>query len=311
MPKVPLRLVATEAEVKGWATTMSIWARIRPYIMVAPAMIVFLLFFIYPIGYMIYLSFFEWDFISPVKDFVGFDNFTGLAQSNEFHQVIQNTIIYTLLTVGVTTVISLLLAIWLNKPSKAYSFVQGAIFSPHIISLVSIAMLWMWLMDPQYGLLNWILNVFGLPGSEWLASPDTALLSLVLVSVWQGIGFNTLIIIAGLQSIPPHLYEAAELDQSSRWTTFYKITLPMVSPTLFFLIIINLISSFKVFETIDIMTQGGPVNATNTIVYYIYEYGFRYFQLGYASSAGVILLIVLTIFTALYFWVAGRRVHYQ
>ncbi|AXF57914.1 sugar ABC transporter permease [Salicibibacter kimchii] len=290
---------------------MSIWARIRPYIMVAPAMIVFLLFFIYPIGYMIYLSFFEWDFISPVKDFVGFDNFTGLAQSNEFHQVIQNTIIYTLLTVGVTTVISLLLAIWLNKPSKAYSFVQGAIFSPHIISLVSIAMLWMWLMDPQYGLLNWILNVFGLPGSEWLASPDTALLSLVLVSVWQGIGFNTLIIIAGLQSIPPHLYEAAELDQSSRWTTFYKITLPMVSPTLFFLIIINLISSFKVFETIDIMTQGGPVNATNTIVYYIYEYGFRYFQLGYASSAGVILLIVLTIFTALYFWVAGRRVHYQ
>ncbi|GAK01456.1 carbohydrate ABC transporter permease [Geomicrobium sp. JCM 19055] len=153
--------------------------------------------------------------------------------------------------------------------------------------------------------------MFGLPQSEWLASPETALYSIILVAIWKSIGFNTLIIIAGLQSIPPHLYEAAALDQSSRFTSFAKITFPMISPTLFFLIIMNLIGSFQVFETIDIMTQGGPLQSTNTLVYYIYEYGFRFFQLGYASSAGVILLIVLSILTVLYFFLMSRRVHYQ
>ncbi|GAK05284.1 sugar ABC transporter, permease protein [Geomicrobium sp. JCM 19037] len=271
----------------------------------------FLLFFIYPIGYMVYLSFHDWNFVSPDKNFVGMNNYRELYDHPEFLQSVENTVIFTLLSVGITTVIALLLALWINKPTKLYGFVQGAIFSPHIISLVSIAMLWMWLMDPQYGLLNWLLDLFGLPQSEWLASPDTALYSLVIVAIWKSVGFNTLILIAGLQSIPSYLYEAAELDQSSPFTSFLKITLPLISPTLFFLVIINVISSFQVFETIDIMTQGGPLNSTSTLVYFIYEYGFRFFQLGYASAAGVVLLIVLSIFTVLYFLLVSRRVHYQ
>ncbi|GAK08221.1 carbohydrate ABC transporter permease [Geomicrobium sp. JCM 19038] len=291
---------------------MSRWLeRFRPYLMVAPAIIVFVLFFIYPIGYMIYLSFHEWDFISPDKQFVGLDNFAGLSEHPEFLKSLENTFVFTFFSVGITTVLALLLALWINRPTRFYGFVQGAVFSPHIISLVSIAMLWMWLMDPQYGLLNWGLEMFGLPQSQWLASPETALYSIILVAIWKSIGFNTLIIIAGLQSIPPHLYEAAALDQSSRFTSFAKITFPMISPTLFFLIIMNLIGSFQVFETIDIMTQGGPLQSTNTLVYYIYEYGFRFFQLGYASSAGVILLIVLSILTVLYFFLMSKRVHYQ
>lgn len=290
---------------------MTLWSRLRPYVMVAPSIAVFSIFFIYPIFYMIYLSFFNWDFINPVKEFVGLDNFTELFRNNEFLQVLSNTLNYTLLTVSLTIVISLFLAIWLNREGTWYGIVQGAIFSPHIISLVSVSLVWMWLMDPQFGLLNWLLQLVGLTKLEWLSGPDSSLLSLVLVAVWKGVGYNALIFIAGLQSIPKDMYEASALDEANRWRTFYKITLPMLSPTLFFLIIINLISSFQVFETIAIMTKGGPINSTNTLVYYIYEYGFRYFKIGYASAAGVVLLIVVGILTLVYFKLLSRKVHYQ
>ncbi|OPA79292.1 ABC transporter permease [Paenibacillus selenitireducens] len=290
---------------------MTLWSRLRPYVMVAPSIAIFSIFFIYPIFYMIYLSFFNWDFINPVKEFVGLDNFTELFRNNEFLQVLSNTLNYTLLTVSLSIVISLFLAIWLNREGTWYGIVQGALFSPHIISLVSVSLVWMWLMDPQFGLLNWLLQLVGLPKLEWLSSPDSSLLSLVLVAVWKGVGYNALIFIAGLQSIPKDMYEASALDEANRLRTFYKITLPMLSPTLFFLIIINLISSFQVFETIAIMTKGGPVNSTNTLVFYIYEYGFRYFKIGYASAAGVVLLVVVGLLTLVYFKLLSRKVHYQ
>lgn len=289
---------------------MALWEKLRPYAMVAPAILVFSLFFIYPIFYMIYLSLFDWNFISPVKTFVGLQNFIDLFQDEEFLQVLKNSFIYTFLTVTLTIGISLFLALWLNRTGIIYGIVQGAIFSPHIISLVSISLLWSWLMDPEYGLLNWVIGLFGFGKLQWLSHPDTALISLVIVAVWKGVGFNTLVFIAGLQSIPKDIYEAAALDQSKPWTTFYKITLPMLSPTIFFLVIICMINSFQVFETIYIMTQGGPVNSTNTLVYYIYQYGFQFFKIGYASAAGVILLIILAILTILYFRLLSRRVHY-
>ncbi|MDQ1911106.1 sugar ABC transporter permease [Paenibacillus sp. GD4] len=290
---------------------MLLWNRLRPYAMVAPSIIIFSIFFIYPIFYMIYLSLHSWDFVSPEKDFVGFDNFVELFETKQFRQVLNNSLNYTLLTVSLTTILSLFLALWLNRKGFFYGIVQGAIFSPHIISLVSVSLVWMWLMDPQFGLLNWLLEVVGLPKLEWLSHPSSSLLSLVIVAVWKGVGFNTLVFIAGLQSIPKDMYEAAALDESGPLRTFYKITLPMLSPTLFFLVIINMIGSFQVFETIAIMTQGGPVNSTNTLVYYIYQYGFRFFKIGYASAAGVILLVVVGLLTLVYFKLLSRKVHYR
>ncbi|GAA0371947.1 carbohydrate ABC transporter permease [Bacillus horti] len=290
---------------------MSAWTNFRPYLMVSPALIVFVLFFIYPIFYMLYLSVHSWNFISPTKDFIGLQNFAELFRSSEFLQVIVNSLLYTILTVSITLTIALLLAMWLNKSGIVYGFVQGAIFSPYIISMVSVSMLWMWLLDPQYGLLNWFLSLFNLPQLEWLAHPSTSLLSLVLVAVWKGIGFNTLVFIAGLQSIPKDIYEAAELDQASRWRAFIKLTLPMLSPTLFFLLIINMIGSFQVFETIAIMTSGGPINSTNTLVYFIYENGFRFYKIGLASAAGVILLLIISVLTIIYFKLLSKRVHYR
>lgn len=288
-----------------------VMSKIRPYLMVAPAITIFCLFFIYPIGYMIYLSVHEWNFVSIEKTFVGNSNFKTLFSEREFIEVMQNTFTYTALTVSMTIVISLLLALWLNRQGAVYGFVQGAIFSPHIISLVSVSMLWMWLMDTDYGLLNWFLSLFGISNVPWLTDPSTSLLSLVIVAVWKGIGFNTLIFIAGLQSIPKDMYEAAELDEASKASTFFKLTLPMLSPTLFFLTIISLIGSFQVFETISIMTKGGPINSTNTFVYYIYEYGFRFFKIGYASAAGVLLLLIVSFLTIVYFRLLSQRVHYR
>lgn len=290
---------------------MTVWQKLRPYGMVAPAIIIFSMFFIYPIFYMIYLSMFDWNFVSPTKTFVGLQNFKDLLAEPDFLKVLSNTTVYTALTVSLTTGLALLLALWLNRKSLFHGFVQGAVFSPHIISLVSISLLWSWLMDPEYGLLNWVIGLAGFDRLQWLSHPSTALVSLVLVAVWKGLGYNALVFIAGLQSIPAEIYEAAELDRSKPWTTFMKLTLPMLSPTIFFLVIINLIGSFQVFETIAIMTQGGPVNSTNTLVYYIYEYGFRYFKIGYASAAGVILLFIVGVLTIVYFKLLSRRVHYR
>lgn len=287
------------------------WEKLRPYAMVAPAITVFSLFFIYPILYMIYLSMYDWNFISPTKSFVGLQNFADLLQEKEFIQVISNSTVYTVLTVTFTIVISLLFALWLNRSGAFHSFVQGAIFSPHIVSWVSIAMIWSWVMDPQYGLLNWFIGLFGFGKLAWLSSQSTSLISLVIVAVWKGLGYNTLVFIAGLQSIPKDIYEAASLDRSHPWTTFHRLTLPMLSPTIFFLVVINMIGSFQVFESIAIMTQGGPVNSSNTLVYYIYEYGFRFFKIGYASAAGVILLLIVGVLTIVYFQMMSKRVHYQ
>ncbi|MFH5183937.1 carbohydrate ABC transporter permease [Paenibacillus sp. TAB 01] len=289
---------------------MTLWEKLRPYSMVAPALTIFSLFFIYPILYMIYLSMYDWNFISPTKNFVGLQNFAELLQEKEFLQVISNTTIYTLLTVAFIIGLSLILALWLNRAGLFQSFVQGAIFSPHIVSWVSISMIWAWVMDPQYGLLNWFIGLFGFGKLAWLSSQSTSLISLVIVAVWKGLGYNTLVFIAGLQSIPKDIYEAAALDHSKSWTTFSRLILPMLSPTIFFLVIINMIGSFQVFETIAIMTQGGPVNSTNTLVYYIYEYGFRFFKIGYASAAGVILLFIVGLLTIVYFKMLSKRVHY-
>jgi sn-glycerol 3-phosphate transport system permease protein len=285
--------------------------RLSPYFYTAPALVIFAMFFIYPIFYMIYLSFTSWDLVSPKKTFVGLENYKELFHSPDFLQTLSNTVVYTVLTVGISLILSLFLALWLNRKGNRYRFLQGAIFSPHIISLVSISLLWMWMMDPQYGLLNWVLSLFGMPPSKWLADTSSAIYSLILVSVWKILGYNTLIFIAGLQSIPKEVYEAAALDQTSWWRKLTRITIPMLSPTLFFLLIINTVNSFQVFDTVQIMTQGGPANSTNMLVFFIYQNGFDFFKIGYASAAGVILLLLVGIVTIFHFLFLAKKVHYR
>ncbi|MFD0717002.1 carbohydrate ABC transporter permease [Paenibacillus sp. GCM10027626] len=286
------------------------WAVVRPYVMIAPAMIGIFAFVVYPIMYLIYLSFYKYNLMNKAKSkFIGLDNFSQIFTRPDFYKALSNTFIYTVCVVVLTIAISMVIALWLSKKSKINTIVQAGIFTPHIVSVVSISLVWLWMMEPNLGFLNYVLKTFGLPTSQWLQSSKTAMASVIIVSVWQGIGYYVLIIVAALQSIPPSIYEAAALDNASKWRVFYKITLPIISPQLFFILVIMTIGSFKVFDTVQVMTGGGPNGATNTIVYYIY--GFRTTNIGYSAATGVVLLAVIGLLTFLYFRLLSKKVHYQ
>ncbi|WP_054958497.1 carbohydrate ABC transporter permease [Paenibacillus dakarensis] len=287
-----------------------VWEAIRPYVMILPAMAGIILFVIYPSLYLFKLSFYKYNLMNKDKSkFIGTDNYTQLFSREDFYVALGNTVIYTVGVVAITMLLSLVIAVWLNRRSRINALVQAGIFTPHIISIVSVALVWMWLMEPSHGVLNYVLKLFGMPPSTWLQSSSTSMMAIIIVSVWQNIGYFTLIIVAALQSISPTIYEAAALDNASRFKVFYKITLPLISPQLFFILIIMTIGSFKVFDTVKIMTGGGPNGSTTTLVYYIYE--FRTNSIGYASATGVILMAIIAVLTFVYFKLLSNKVHYQ
>lgn len=287
-----------------------IWGKLRPYVLIAPAMAGIGLFVIYPVAYLVYLSFFKYNLMNKARSkFIGLDNFEQILTRGDFYKALGNTAVYTLGVVVLTMALSLLIAVWLNRKTRINALVQAGIFTPHIVSIVSIALVWLWLMDPDQGLLNFVLRTLGLPPSEWLQSSGTALFSVIIVSVWQSVGYYALIIVAALQSVPPSIYEAAALDNASRFKVFWKITLPMISPQLFFILVIMTIGSFKVFDTVKIMTGGGPNDATNTLVYYIY--GFRTTNIGYSAATGTVLMAIIGVLTFIYFRLLAKKVHYQ
>ncbi len=283
----------------------------KPYLVIAPALIVLVVFWVYPIFNMAYLSLFKWDLISPKMTFVGLDNFRNLFLDPNFWQTFANTIIYTVFVVGLGVGLGLLIAIYLQEHTKTNGFLQAVVFSPYVVSLASVALLWLWIMNKDFGLLNSILSVFGISAIDWLGDSNFALASLIGISVWKSVGYDSLILVSALQGIPKHLYEAARLDRASGWATFTKITFPMISPTLFFLVIVDVIASLKVFETIQIMTAGGPQNATNTLVYSLYQYGFQFNKVGTAAAIGMVLLLLIAVFSVIYFKLLAKRVHYR
>ena len=287
--------------------------RLKGYLLAAPAVVLLFIFTVYPLCYLIYRSLFGGNLITKDPKFVGLENYTSLLESKDFHQVLSNTLIYTAVTVVLTLVRAVVIGAWLNskKNRRLNELVQTCIFTPHIISMVSVSTLFLWLMDSKNGLLNILLNALGFESFPFLASPDTALFSVALVTIWKGLGYYVLLIMAALQNIPTSVYEAAEMDDTSALKTFFKITLPMISPTILFTSVVATIASFKVFDSISVMTGGGPLNSTNTLVYYIYEYAFRYGKPGQACAAGVILLVFVCVITYVQFQVSKTRVHYQ
>lgn len=287
-----------------------VWETTRPYALILPAMIALFLFVVYPVFYLIKLSLYKYNLLNKDKSkFIGLDNYREIFTRDDFYHALANTAIYTVGVVLCTMLLSLGVAVWLRKRSRFNAILQAGLFTPHIISIVSIALVWMWLMEPGHGLLNYVLKAFGLPGSPWLQSSSTSMISVILVSVWHSIGYYALIMVAALQSIPPTIYEAAALDNASRFKVFWKITLPLISPQLFFILVIMTIGSFKVFDTVKIMTGGGPNGSTTTLVYYIYE--FRTTSIGFASATGVVLMAIIAVLTFVYFKVLAQRIHYQ
>jgi sn-glycerol 3-phosphate transport system permease protein len=286
---------------------------IKPYFMIAPAMAGIGFFTVYPVIKLIILSFYETNMLNPAKTrFVGLENYVNEFAREAFSRSIINTIVYSFFTIIFIMGISLVLAVWLGRrQSFSNSAVQVCIFTPHIVSMVSVALIWSQLMDQRFGLLNQLLAFLGLPTSTWLTSSRTALMSVILVAAWKAIGYYTLIFIAALQGIPREIYEAAALDKSGKIRTFLRITLPMISPQIFFVLIIITIGSFKVFETIRVMTDGGPSYATTSIAYLIYSEVFQFSRFGYGAAVGVVLLVILSLLNVFYFISLSKKVHYQ
>ena len=287
--------------------------QLKGYVLIAPAIILLIIFCIYPIIWLIRSSFYDGSLISKTRNFIGLDNFRTLMATPDFLQTVRNTVVYSIGLVAVMMVLSTLLAVWLNGKiqKRLNSLTMAAIFTPHIISLVSVTTIFLWLFDPDIGALNFLIKLVGMQPNTFLTHSKTALGSLVFMMVWKGTGYYTLLTMAALQGVPKEIYEAASIDDTPSYRVFFRITLPMISPTLFFSTIVSTISSFQVFETVNLMTLGGPVNSTNTLVFQIYSDAFKYMKLGVASAEGVVLLAFVAVLTVIYFAFLGKKVHYQ
>ena len=285
----------------------------RPYLMIAPAMAGIALFTIYPIIRLIYLSFMNINMLDKAQSaFVGLENYQYIFARPDFIKSLINTFTYTIAVVLIITAISLVMAVWLNgKKCRLNTIAQTFAFFPHIVSIVSASIIWLWMMEPNFGLFNYLLRSVGLPKVLWLTSSKTAMLSVIIVSVWKAVGYDMLIIMAALQGIPPELYEAASIDNANKPMVFFRITIPMISPQLFFILIVRTIASFKVFDTVRLLTGGGPNNATSTLVYMIYKEALYNMRIGYSAAIGVVLLILVGILTGVYFRILSKKVHYQ
>ncbi len=278
------------------------------YALVLPSMVIFAIFFIYPVLDALWLSFHRWD-LATDPEFVGLEQYQTLFEDEVFADVLINTALYSGATVALTMGGGLLLAVMLNRRGAFSTFIQGSIFTSYIVSWVGVSLLWIWLLDAEYGLVNHMLGAVGISPVDWLGDPDVALWTLVGVTVWKMVGYDMVIFLAGLQSIPEDLYEAAAIDGAGPWQRFWHITLPQLAPTTLFLLITSMLMTFQGFDVVRIMTQGGPVHATSIYVFYVYEQAFVLFKVGYASAAVVIFFIILMIITAIQFrfFSAGRK----
>ena len=278
-----------------------IFHKVNPaYIYIFPAAFHAIFFTLMPFLFMIVGAFFKLDLVDiKSSKFVGWWNFKMvLVLDNEFWRAFVNTIIFAIVTVFLLMVVTVLMSSWLSKNTKIHNLAQTMIFTPHISSMVAVGILWVLMLDPQ-GIINQILAIFGIKGPNWLMDSRTSLFSVALVTVWKSIGYYCLIIIAGLQSLPKDVYEAAKLDKASKWTILRKITLPLLTPTLSFVFIMKFINAFKSFSAIDVMTQGGPQGSSMVLGYWIYNAGRVKFNYGFAMVGAIILTAMVAVFTLL------------
>ncbi len=296
-------------DARRWALSERRKEEIVGYLFIAPWVIGFLIF---TAGAMIYsfgLSLYRSDLLSETT-FVGLGNYQLLGQDALFKKSLLITTLYTALTVPFGTILALAIAMLLNQKVRPLAFWRTAYYLPAVVSGIAVALIWGWVLQPEYGLLNNFLRSFGIKGPRWFLSEDWAIIGLVLIALW-GTGTNMLLYLAGLQSVPTELQEAAKLDGAGPWGVFRHVTLPLLTPTVFFNIIINIIGSFQVFNNAYILTNGGPNNATLTLVLYLYRQAFQLFKFGYASAIAWALFAIILIFTLIIMKTSNLWVHYE
>ncbi|KRE58521.1 ABC transporter permease [Paenibacillus sp. Soil750] len=266
------------------------------YAMIAPGYLIYFAFIFIPLVVSLYYSFTNYNFYSS-PSFIGLQNYTRLLHDAQFAKALTNTCIYALWTIIPQISLGLVLAVLLNGGIFGKVFARASIYVPNVTSMVAVSMIWLWIYDPSLGIANRLFKSIGLDPVQWLYEPKTAMLSIVIMSIWKSIGYSMIIYLAGLQSIPSSLYEAAHMDGASKFKQFWMVTVPMLKPTTFFILIMTCINSFMVFEQVNILTNGGPMGSTTTVVHQIYLRGFQDFQMGYASAMAMVLFVITLVIT--------------
>lgn len=281
------------------------------YAFVAPPVLGFIIFGLIPILYSIYISFHKWDMLSD-PTFIGWDNYSRLLDDEKVYKSIYNTF-YLMIGIPIGMIISLILAMLMNRHIKGISFMRTIYYLPVISPIIAIALLWQWILNKDFGLLNNLLSSwFGIEGPNWLGQPEWVKPSLILIGVWGGVGGTMVLYLAGLQSIPTTYYEVAEIDGAGIWDKFITITIPLLTPIHFFVIVMGVINTFQSFSQIYVLAvNGGPEYSGATVVFNIFENAFRYFNMGYASAIAWVLGIIIFVITLIQFKLSDKWVYQE
>jgi ABC-type sugar transport system permease subunit len=329
-----LRAVPLEAAAGGWAAVavalallgpaagaVALWgarAAARPRVFretatawtfLAPAALHLAVFSAGPILFAAWLSLHRWSLVDPIRPFVGLANFAALGEDPLVGVSLRNTAVYALY-VPVTMALALVAALALNRPGRVVRWVRTAFFVPYVSSVVAVALVWQWILNPDFGLLNGALAAVGIAPIDWLGDPRTALVAVMLISVWVQLGYQMTVFLAGLQGIPPAYLDAARVDGAGAWQRFWRVTFPLLRPVVLFVLVTGVIGSFQVFTYVYVLTDGGPLHATDVIVYRIYQSAWEFLQFGYASALALVLFALLLGLTWAQFRLLGRRVEY-
>jgi ABC-type sugar transport system permease subunit len=322
----PTKRPVTIAERREWLLFLAF---------IGPNLLLFCIFTYWPLLYNAYLSFVRWDFVRPRIRWVWFDNYVNVFSDSQFWLIMRNTLTFTVVSVSLTLFFGLLLALLINQPLRYRNAARAIIFSPVIMSGAVIAVVWSYIFDPRYGLLDQFLQGFNsivlnlnsmlggtlarsLEGSRlpWLVSPDWlndsfwAMPAVIIVYVWKNVGYAVVIYLAGLQGIPRELYDAARVDGAGPWDRFWHVTLPGLSPVAFFLSVTSILACFQSFDIIKTLTNGGPANATNTLIFYLYDLGFVSYNAGKAGVVAMVLFLIMLVLTIIQLRYVERRVNY-
>lgn len=280
------------------------------YLFILPSYILFIVFLLIPVIWAFYLSFTNYNIFTP-GNWIGVENYSRLIDDAAFRKALVNTTYYALMVIPLNIAISLSLAVLVNKEIKGIAIFRSAYYVPVVTSIIASSMIWMWLYDANNGLINYVLEFFGVAPQKWLNDPNLALPALAMMRIWKGVGWNMVIFLAGLQAIPKTLYEAAAIEGANRTRQFWNITWPLLTPTTFFVFVMATISTFQTFGEIYAMTSGGPVSSTTTLVYVIFVYGFERYEMGYASAIAFMLFAIIFLLTLLNMFLGKKRVNYD
>jgi len=310
MSQSPEMLSKPKRQRDSLPITLRMRETIAAYIFLAPFLIFFSIFVVRAVILAVRMSFYNWKILPPTQDFIWFQNYQELFNDDVWWTALQNTFIFTGITVVGTTVVALIAALAVTQPIKGKSFFQVLLYTPSLFSVGAVGLIWVWLLNNQFGVINYLLNFIGLGPYNWLGDPNLVLPALSFTTIWWGFGFPMLIFIAGLQGIPDQLYEAARIDGANGSQIFWNITLPLLRPTILFVTVTGVISHFQVYGQPFIMTAGGPGRSSYTVIFYLYQVAWTSFRMGYGAAVAVAIALIMAVMTIVQFLFFSERVEF-